>query len=294
MTTWTLHRDEYLDEQMRSEGRGDNATSCAGTCEGEAPYRCTDCLSGAMWCLNCIKLRHDQTPLHFIEVSIYVYPDDHVLIVFLPQEWNGSFFERRSLQALGLRVQLGHLPHRHCPTSEAGHVNFVVIHTNGIHQVSVDFCRCRGLSHRQQLLRAGWWPATPLEPQTCATLEVLRHFHLLNLQAKVAGYGFMKALELQTDNTGLHPPPVSLILIYYYYDRSDTSIGSAVSFHEDDTRIPPCQDGEAWGSSIRRLGHRWHRTGISCCRLSCMSHPGHQSSTRLGGCSCESEVSLLN
>lgn len=92
-------------------------------------------------------------------------------------------------------------------------MHFVVIHSNGIHRVAVDYCRCTSLSHRQQLLRIGWWPATPLEPRTCATMEVLRHFHLLTLQGKLPGYSFLKALELQTDNTGLSPPPVSPSII---------------------------------------------------------------------------------
>ena len=84
-----------------------------------------------------------------------------------------------------------------------------MIDTNGIHSVAVDFCRCVQVEHRSQLLRIGWWPATPLEPQTCATMAVLRHFHLLNLQGNVTGYSFYRALEYQTDNTGLNPPLVN-------------------------------------------------------------------------------------
>jgi hypothetical protein len=117
--------------------------------------------------------------------------------------WNTHFFQKSSLRDLGHRVQLGHTVGRRCPTAERGHVNFAVIDSNGIHNVNVDFCRCYGVPHRCQLLRVGWWPATPLQPQTCATMEVLKHFHLLNLQGKVPGYSFYRALEFQTDNTGL-------------------------------------------------------------------------------------------
>ncbi|KAG2086968.1 uncharacterized protein F5147DRAFT_561737, partial [Suillus discolor] len=53
------------------------------------------------------------------------------------------FFQAMSLKALGLRVQLGHpvgqcciLP-RHTFNSE-----FVLIDTNGIHEVGLDFCGC--------------------------------------------------------------------------------------------------------------------------------------------------------
>jgi len=125
--------------------------------------------------------------------------------------WNGLFFQRSSLKDLGLRVQLGHPPGRFCPTKEPGHKNFCVVDTSGIYSVAVDFCRCTDVPHRTQLLRIGWWPATPLEPQTCATMSVLRHFHLLNLQGKVTGYSFYRTLEYQTDNTGLNIPSVSSI-----------------------------------------------------------------------------------
>ena len=123
--------------------------------------------------------------------------------------WNGLFFQRSTLKELGLRVQLGHAPGQYCPTREAASKDFVVIHTNGIHLVNVDYCRCHSLSHRTQLLQVAWWPATPLDPQTCATMEVLRHFQILNLQGKLTGFSFYRALEYQTDNTGLNKPPVS-------------------------------------------------------------------------------------
>jgi hypothetical protein len=131
-----------------------------------------------------------------------------ICLYFVLQMWNGLFFQRSSLRDLGLRVTLGHAPGRFCPTKEEGHKNFVVIDRNGIHNVNVDFCRCSDVPHRNQLLRIGWWPATPLEPQTCATMSVLRHFHQLNLQGKTTGYSFYRTLEHETDNTGLNSPPV--------------------------------------------------------------------------------------
>ncbi|KIM71422.1 hypothetical protein PILCRDRAFT_82797, partial [Piloderma croceum F 1598] len=90
-----------------------------------------------------------------------------------------------------------------CPSAESGHKDFAVIDTNSIHHVNVNFCRCHHIAHRCQLLRIGWWPATLLQPQMCATMEVLKHFHLLNLQGKVPAYSFYHALEFQTNNTGL-------------------------------------------------------------------------------------------
>jgi hypothetical protein len=123
--------------------------------------------------------------------------------------WNGKFFQRTSLCDLGLRVQLGHAFRHPCPTRLAANATFRVIHSNGIHHVAVDQCRCHGVLLYKQLLRIGWWPASPLDPRSAATFEVLRHFQLLNLQGKVTGYSFYQTLAYQTDNTGLNLPPVS-------------------------------------------------------------------------------------
>lgn len=125
--------------------------------------------------------------------------------------WNGLFFGRTSLRELGLRVQLGHAPGRACPTKQAVNTGFRVIHSNGIHAVAVDKCRCHGVEVRTQFMRIGWWPASTVEPKTCATFEVLRHFHILNLQGKVTVYSFYRALEHQTDNTGLEIPSVHVL-----------------------------------------------------------------------------------
>lgn len=124
------------------------------------------------------------------------------------QMWNGLFFIRTTPQELGVRVQLGHPDSRHCRTSHLVHANFPVIHSNGIHHVNVDYCRCNDMEIKDQLLRIGWWPATPLVPKTAAMFEVLKHFHL-NLQGKMMGYSFYHALEYQSDNTTLERPPVS-------------------------------------------------------------------------------------
>ncbi|KAF7965306.1 hypothetical protein HWV62_44514 [Athelia sp. TMB] len=122
-------------------------------------------------------------------------------------KWNTRFFERTSLRELGLRVQLGHASGRWCCSFKAGNKDFVVIHTNGIHTIHLEFCRCNGVPRHTQLLRTGWYPATPLKPQTCVTMEVLRLFHTLHLQGKTTGFSFYKSLEYLTDNTGLYPPP---------------------------------------------------------------------------------------
>jgi hypothetical protein len=105
-------------------------------------------------------------------------------------------------------VQLGHVDNR-CVNPKAGHRDFIVIDTNGIHEVNVYFCDCEHrVSHRQQLLRCDWFPATVHHPQTCATARVLDLFHILTLNGKLCGHDFYASLERLTDNTGLRVPKV--------------------------------------------------------------------------------------
>ncbi|KAJ7896110.1 hypothetical protein B0H14DRAFT_2198637, partial [Mycena olivaceomarginata] len=52
------------------------------------------------------------------------------------------FSSPSSLHALGLRVQLGHLPGTRCSEPIQLHKSFTVLHINGIHHVMVDACDC--------------------------------------------------------------------------------------------------------------------------------------------------------
>jgi hypothetical protein len=97
-----------------------------------------------------------------------------------------------------------------------------VLDHNGIHKVAVRFCDCeRALlsDKRIQCLRAGWYPATVTDPQTCATFRVLEEFHLLNLTGGLNVHDYIGALERRTDGsrTTLAPvrPQLCLILIFF-------------------------------------------------------------------------------
>ncbi|KZP14909.1 hypothetical protein FIBSPDRAFT_751237, partial [Athelia psychrophila] len=186
---WEHERDHYLDELMGLEGRGRFQSACAGCIQTQPAYRCKDCVHGALWCQDCVVHEHRLNPLHVVE------------------KWNGMFFEKTSLRSLGLRVRLGHAPGRYCKTKKQGNKDFVVIHTNRIHTINLEFCRCTDVKWHTQLLRYGWYPSTPTKPQTCATMEVLRQFHYMNLQGKLSAFSFYRALEYMSDSTGLHPPP---------------------------------------------------------------------------------------
>jgi hypothetical protein len=129
----------------------------------------------------------------------------------------GTYFVKTSLQALGLRVQFGHPPGEYCANPEAAYKDFVVIHDNGIHEVSVDFCGCENRPSvgplDTQLLRGGWYPASEEHPKSCMTLLTLEKFHLGTLQAKTTMYDFYRILEKLTSNDGTKPPDRYQVMI---------------------------------------------------------------------------------
>jgi len=107
---------------------------------------------------------------------------------------------------MGLRIQLNHLSNP-CNNPQPCHRDFRVLHTNGVHEIGLDFCGCERESPRYiQLLRRQLFPATQVNPRTCATFGLLKQFHLLTLTSKVSAYDYYRALERLTDNTGVNLP----------------------------------------------------------------------------------------
>ncbi|KAL0954277.1 hypothetical protein HGRIS_005405 [Hohenbuehelia grisea] len=145
MKTWLPFREEYLDELSRWSGRGGSSSRCPAPCGKPAAFRCKDCCLGQLLCSACVVKHHQGMPLHRI------------------QEWSldHARFDRRSLSELGLTVQFGHAMGRPCARRQSATKDFVVLHLNGIHKISVFFCHCQHpeVPHHVQLLRAGFWPA---------------------------------------------------------------------------------------------------------------------------------------
>ncbi|KAJ7808914.1 hypothetical protein B0H13DRAFT_2385568 [Mycena leptocephala] len=189
------YRDDYLDEMLRLEGRRDPDMymACHGCGTPDPIYRCAHqtCYGSGLVCSTCIVKQHTLLPTHWIE------------------RWNGTFFECKGLASLDLVIQLGHPPGFACLTATAGNKNFVLIDVTGVHGIKVRFCECNmEIPHWRQLMRARWWPATVINPQTCATFAVVRLFQIMNCLGKVSAHDFMRSLELLSNNDGLHPVPI--------------------------------------------------------------------------------------
>lgn len=163
------------------------------------------------------------------------------------QEWKNGFFQRTTLQTLGLRIQLGHPLGQSCPFRARAHQNFVVIHVNGIHLINLDFCACSGSpTPREQLLEVGWWPSTPLEPQSAASMAVLRSFHTWNLQGQISSTDFYRGLEQMTCGNGLSSVPVSIYLFvaWNHHGNADVFQGSLVPVDADGARVAAYKNDE--------------------------------------------------
>ena len=92
----------------------------------------------------------------------------------------------------------------YCANPTPCHAAMLVLHTNGIHSVAIDYCNC---SHAQpphiQLLRRQLYSASQIAVQTCATFSLLRQLHKLVLAMKASTYDFYRSLEQLTDNAGV-------------------------------------------------------------------------------------------
>ncbi|KAJ7080717.1 hypothetical protein C8R43DRAFT_909900 [Mycena crocata] len=184
----------YLEESLRFHGLGDSCVSqrcalclcpvgvAARKPEAKRFFRCGLC-GVFLQCQDCCVKRHSLMPLHFLE------------------EWNGQFWERTTLQAIGLVYQLGHEGFT-CNVPDPSVRSMTVLDTNGIHEIQYHYCKCDRsdkANNLRQLLRNGWYPASQTDPDTCATLRCLDLFRLLNVVGNINARDFITSLERLTD-----------------------------------------------------------------------------------------------
>ncbi|KAJ7260168.1 hypothetical protein C8J57DRAFT_1720151 [Mycena rebaudengoi] len=100
----------------------------------------------------------------------------------------------RGLKSFGVRLQLGHGPHGHCPNPVPTN-NFKIIDYHARHAVALDFCGCCGLSHYNQLTDSRLLPSRSNPSQ--ATIEILSPTN-----------SFPCAVVCRTEQMVLKGPPV--------------------------------------------------------------------------------------
>ncbi|KAJ7067705.1 hypothetical protein B0H15DRAFT_794161, partial [Mycena belliarum] len=162
MRKWkVLYQWTWLNELLRGEGRGDYGAFARCICghpacqRGKAEVRCKDCDGCEGYATACMVRDHLRNPLH------------------RRWNWGEGCYDRTTLKDLGLSVHLCRELHPDliCPhPRRAPGKSFVVMDSNGIHDVDLFYCDCgKGPSYPTQLLRMRWLPSTGKLPRTAAT-----------------------------------------------------------------------------------------------------------------------------
>ncbi|KAJ7165383.1 hypothetical protein C8R46DRAFT_1220512 [Mycena filopes] len=192
MATWRPQKQIFIDALLWHDGLGDHELCCdtcaAQTEDAAEPVRLLKCRSCGefLQCQSCCLDWHARTPLHVID------------------EWNGEFWEQVSLAALGLVYQLGHGGGR-CIFPDPKVRQMVVLEYPYVHRVNYHYCGCKKSDTApplQQLLRNKWYPATTVDPATCATFATLETFRLENVTGNMNVSDFITTMERRTNATG--------------------------------------------------------------------------------------------
>jgi hypothetical protein len=184
---WLEKQDEYMATLLDFEDIG-SEISCAHCRQSALPlFRCSTCLQPTNYCQRCIVQRHQFMPFHRV----------------LSWDLSAGCFQKTSLQELGLISRLGHNTTQHACNNYGSLGSMTVIHSNGLHTISIQFCTCPGAkSSDLQLFAFRLFPATVAFPQTAFSFEVLEQFRFHHLEGKGSVYTFMNSLYRLTDNTG--------------------------------------------------------------------------------------------
>ncbi|KAI0649157.1 hypothetical protein C8Q79DRAFT_999013 [Trametes meyenii] len=133
-------------------------------------FRCEDCHDIKPSCVHCILASHRNHPFD----RIWRWAEEL------------GFWMKQTLADVGFMV---------------------IIHEHGIMDIPVKYCKCEGSApEAQQLIRYGCWPTTWVAPSTAMTLNVMRMYESLELQAQVNIHDFLGYLRRQTD--GVAPQDV--------------------------------------------------------------------------------------
>jgi hypothetical protein len=119
-------------------------------------------------------------------------------------KWNGKFFEKTSLHALGYVIHLGHAGHS-CPNTSSTpgfHTTLVILNTNGIFTHCILWCECDNApSSFFQLFKTGFFPSSFKKPQTAFTFDLLDYVYIDSMECKTAALSFCQKLAHITDNS---------------------------------------------------------------------------------------------
>jgi len=90
-----------------------------------------------------------------------------------------------------------------------------MIHINGVFEICVRFCRCRGAcSEHEQLFRHRLFPSTFNRPETAFTLDVLDYYGIDSMECKTSAQAFFQKIKRVTNNAFPDDVPVCLTFLF--------------------------------------------------------------------------------
>ena len=177
--------------------------TCESCCQrSDTVYRCDSCFNPPIYCADCMKTTHTQSPFH----------------VLCKITRDSTYWAPCSLGDLGFILCLGHGGVPCGLLDPKGARTITVMHDRGICKMPVLFCSCfkssaslndpkgkvdisdlKAKPDAVQLIEAGLWPASWKRPQSAFTMDVMRKFRLLSVQAHTNAHDFMQCIRRLTD-----------------------------------------------------------------------------------------------
>ncbi|KAJ7059326.1 hypothetical protein C8F01DRAFT_1255022 [Mycena amicta] len=209
MKLWRADKHIFLEHLVRHDGLGDycNHPACSLCLAEYRPesstrlFRCEPC-GQFLQCQSCLEERHRLNPLHCVK------------------EWNGEFWTEvalhkmdikdKSTRSLGFVYQLGHHGAACVSPALTEPQTMVVMDVGGVFTLQVRYCGCTkalGQNNIAQLMSNGWYPATTIDPATCATFEALEQYRWFNVVGNLSAHDYVGTLERLMDPTLLGSTP---------------------------------------------------------------------------------------
>lgn len=241
MREWVEERPRYIAKLLDIEASPSNLP-CSSCAKEQSMWQCEDCYARPLFCDTCILEQHIHNPFHRIEVWCNTYFKRAAL-------WQTGLTLHLG-HGGGLCPYYGHLhgdrlaeeveddedtpdnrdqerEDEEVYTAETGSLSFdvlkpptpldpngnpwfLIVHTTGIHYLSVQFCQCYDHEeHYMQLLDRCLYPATQRCPRTAFTFQLLDDFYIENLECKTPARNYYSKLRRLTSNTFPHLVAVS-------------------------------------------------------------------------------------
>ncbi|KAI6006503.1 hypothetical protein F5J12DRAFT_782792 [Pisolithus orientalis] len=167
---WLPHQWHYLAILLDMEAPPE-PRDCV-LCGVDGIFQCIECAHQLVFCTMCCWAEHKPWPFHRVE------------------QWNGTFFEKSSLQLAGLVLHVGH-GGKHCPAGGC----------------SNDEVTAEEEDDWEDLMQAGMFPATTKAARTAFTFQVLDDFIQDNVECGTSAMNFYSKLHHITSNAFPHLVP---------------------------------------------------------------------------------------